>query len=335
MTLNGLKPITLFLGENSVGKSTILESLFMVTGPNNPFMSLRVTAQRTHSNISMSDVGFMFYDNKYDNRPQFTATFQNPDEIRKLTLSPGFAIDEKIDTEHISSLGNNNHPLTGLNCHFEIHNNEGTLTGTSSFRKNKDGQLDPFPVADYSETIGSVLLSSYHTNGNFVREYGEIVKSGNKEAILNALQMFDDRITNIESTDEGLYLSYKHLTSMVPLKMAGDGVIKFLSVAIQSLMPSVDIIFIDEIENGLHFSAHLKLWKCIFDFVERQGKQFFITTHNKETLSCLSSILSTNNNRREAVRVVTLARDRQSIVPYYLSGSGLFGAIEDDVEIRR
>ena len=59
LTIDKLCPITIFLGENSVGKSTILETLFMVTGPSNPFMPIRVTALRAHGTYDIKDIKYL------------------------------------------------------------------------------------------------------------------------------------------------------------------------------------------------------------------------------------------------------------------------------------
>lgn len=334
LSLNNLKPITIFLGENSVGKSTVLESLFVVTGPSNPFISIRVTAIRAHGAIGLKDVNYMFYDSDFSQIPTFEAIL-NTNERRQISLYPDYSIDESSTTDDLSSLGNNNHLITGINCKFELSSDHGTYSGESSFIRNQEGKLEPHIDSKYRETIESVSLSSYNTTGSLIDEYDALVKAGKKEIILKALESFDDRISAIESTKEGLFIAYKHLQKMVPLSMAGDGIQKYLSIALRAYLPSTDIIIIDEIENGLHFSAHRKLWKCIIEAARDLGKQFFISTHNQETLKCLATFVGELESTSQLISIITLARDKEAIEPYYLSGFGLSGAMENDVEIRQ
>lgn len=334
LALDNLCPITIFLGENSVGKSSVLESLFMVTGPNNPFMSLQVTSLRAHTGTDLNEVRYMFYDSDLSNSPQMTALFSDS-ETREIRLVPSYTLGDTIDANQIVHMGNNNQMLTGITSEFVIQSGETNFTGKSTFERTQEGKLSPTLDPNYQESINSVSLSSYNLNFNLFNIYEELVKNGRKDVILTAIRLFDERINSIEATKEGLYIGYDHLSNMVPLNMAGDGVQKYLSIALYAFHPSTDIILIDEIENGLHFTAHQKLWKCIFASAKELGKQFFISTHNKETLTCLSSIARMNDEYSKMLEVITLTRDADKIVPYHLSGYGLSGAIENDIEIRK
>lgn len=334
LTLNNLCPITVFLGENSVGKSTVLETLFMATGPSNPFMSLRITSLRAHMGTGLNDVRYIFHDSNLSAIPQVTATLSDS-EYREIKLVPSYTLTESMDADQLAHIGNNNQMLTGIACEFVIKNVETNKAGKSTFELAKDGKLAPTFDPNYQETISSVSLSSYNLAINLIDIYETLIKSGRKDVILTAIRMFDERINSIEATKDGLFIGYDHLTNMVPLSMAGDGVQKYLTIALHAFHPSIDIILIDEIENGLHFSAHQKLWKCIFTSAKDLGKQFFITTHNKETLTCLSSLVSLDDEYSKMLDVITLTRDADAIVPYHLSGYGLSGAIENDIEIRK
>lgn len=334
LALDNLCPITVFLGENSVGKSSVLESLFMVTGPNNPFMSLQVTSLRAHTGTDLREVRYMFYDSDLSNTPQVTAIFSDS-EFREVKILPSYTLTETVNVDQVAHMGNNNQMLTGITCEFNIREGETHIIGKSTYERTQDGKLSPTLDSNYHESINSVSLSSYNLNFNLINIYEELVKSGRKDVVLTAIRLFDERINSIEATKEGLFIGYTHLTNMVPISMAGDGIQKYLSIALYAFHPYTDIILIDEIENGLHFSAHQKLWKCIFTSAKELGKQFFISTHNKETLTSLSSLVSLDDEYSKMLDVITLTRDADIIVPYHLSGYGLSGAIENDVEIRK
>lgn len=332
LELKGLKPITIFLGENSVGKSTVLESLFLVTGASNPFMALRITSLRAHKAISMEDAKYLFHDSDYSQIPSFSADIDG--EKRNLSLVPSFSMSEGIESERLGQMGNTQQTLTGLTCTFDV---QGSIsyTGNSSIERSEDGNIKHKIDEKYVESLVTVSLSPYNSPGALLNEYGELIKMGRKEVILTALQLFDERISTIEATQDGLYLGYDHLSTLVPLSMAGDGVQKYLSIAIHAFRPSVDIIFIDEIENGLHFSAHKKLWKCIFLSAAELKKQLFISTHSQETLKCLASFMEEEEKMKDILNIVTLTRENDDIIPYSLSGYGLEGAMDNDVEIRK
>lgn len=119
LAIDNLKPITIFLGENSVGKSTVLESLFLVTGPNNPSMSLKISSLRAHVGVPLDIVSYIYHDIV----PSFSTVFDNGKEIRIMSFSPKFTIDETIVDSHLNTLGNKIVPLTGVVCIFEQKSN--------------------------------------------------------------------------------------------------------------------------------------------------------------------------------------------------------------------
>ena len=73
--------------------------------------------------------------------------------------------------------------------------------------------------------------------------------------------------------------------------MQGDGLRRYLNIVAASANPMNNILLIDEIENGLHYSAYKKLWEAIFALATTTNKQVFVTTHSKETLSHLNEML--------------------------------------------
>ena len=78
----------------------------------------------------------------------------------------------------------------------------------------------------------------------------------------------------------------------MPLRIAVYGILHLLSIITTIVFLKNGIVFIDEIENGLHFSALKILWEAIITAAFENNVQLFITTHNKETLMNLNSVLS-------------------------------------------
>ena len=96
-----------------------------------------------------------------------------------------------------------------------------------------------------------------------------------------------------------------------------------------------NILLIDEIENGLHYSAYEKLWEAIFALATTTNKQVFVTTHSKETLSHLNEMLEEHPEYQQEMRLYTLAKTPiKGHQAYKYSFEGLSGACENDVELR-
>lgn len=73
--------------------------------------------------------------------------------------------------------------------------------------------------------------------------------------------------------------------------MLGDGIRKMLAIITSLYGCKGGVIFIDEIDNGLHFSSLSSLWKAIIKTSELLNVQVFATTHNIESLQSLNKVL--------------------------------------------
>jgi AAA15 family ATPase/GTPase len=50
------------------------------------------------------------------------------------------------------------------------------------------------------------------------------------------------------------------------------------------------IIFIDEIENGLHYTAYPDIWKTLFRLAIELDSQIFATTHSLEMIQAFADV---------------------------------------------
>jgi uncharacterized membrane protein len=67
----------------------------------------------------------------------------------------------------------------------------------------------------------------------------------------------------------------------VPLRSLGDGVRKMFGFALGlEAARASRVLLIDEIENGIHYSAHEALWRFIITAARRSDVQVFATTHS-------------------------------------------------------
>jgi AAA15 family ATPase/GTPase len=67
-----------------------------------------------------------------------------------------------------------------------------------------------------------------------------------------------------------------------PLTRFGDGVVKLTRVLLEILMAKGKRLMIDEIEIGIHFSRLKDFWKTVITLCEKYDVQLFATTHSLE-----------------------------------------------------
>jgi AAA15 family ATPase/GTPase len=152
---------------------------------------------------------------------------------------------------------------------------------------------------------------------------------------LSYLQLFDSRINAIDILNNDVYISYSDVREMLPVSMSGDGLRRYLNIVAGSANPMNTAILIDEIDNGLHYSAYKKLWEAIFALATTTNKQVFVTTHSKETLYKLNEMLEEHPDYQKELRLYTIEKTlKKGLQTYKYTYEGLSGACENDIEIR-
>ena len=115
----------------------------------------------------------------------------------------------------------------------------------------------------------------------------------------------------------------------------GDGLRRYLNMVAAAANPLTNILLIDEIDNGLHFSVYKKLWQSLFALACATDKQIFVSTHSKETLFYLNEMLQESPDYKSDMRLYTLERTiKKGMQAYMLTHEGLRGACENDIELR-
>ena len=70
----------------------------------------------------------------------------------------------------------------------------------------------------------------------------------------------------------------------IPLALVGEGLTRVLLLSLAIARASPGIALIDEIENGLHYSVLVDVWRAIAEAARRLDVQVFATTHSWECI---------------------------------------------------
>jgi AAA15 family ATPase/GTPase len=223
-----------------------------------------------------------------------------------------------------------------LEMNFDVSRGASNQGYQSWLRVNSQGLVVNRKVADgYLESKRAWLTPSDLMTSNLANDLAELFKRNRKDAILALLKLFDSHITGIEILTDDIYVGFEGKTQMLSLSMMGDGLRRYLNIVAAAANPLIDILLIDEIDNGLHYSIYGKLWQSLFALAHATDKQIYVTTHSKETLSHLNEMLEEHPEYQQEMRLYTLANTPiKGHQAYKYTFDGLSGACENDVELR-
>ncbi|MBR6033009.1 MAG: AAA family ATPase [Bacteroidaceae bacterium] len=331
--------INVFLGQNNSGKTSILECLLLIMGMSSPDIPQSLNRIRSRNNmIGVADVRYMFNNLVLAHSPEIVAK-QTDDVVRHLKLNLSYVFDEKEQTVQQNAplpISESMALINTLEMLFDVTEGEKTESFRSFLTFNQAGIITNRKLAEgYVEKDFVGLITADLLSGNLVNDLSELFKRKKKDVILKRLAMFDKSIYTIDILNNDVYIGFEGINELLPLGMTGDGLRRYLNIVACSANPMTNIIVIDEIDNGLHYSAYKKLWEAIFALATNTNKQVFITTHSKETLYCLNEMLGDHPEYQQEMRLYTIAKTlNNGHQAYKYTYEGLSGACENDVELR-
>ena len=331
--------VNIFLGQNSSGKSSILECMLLLVGMSNPDLPQTINSIRSRSyHSSLLDLGYMFHN--YDLKVSPEISSEMFDETKRhLALYLTYVFDEKSQSDMPAGQLPTSETKTFLNTLkmvFDIESNQQKNSYESSITVNQQGLVSNKKLAEgYLEKNNAALLSSDLWGGSPANDLIELAKRKRKDIITEQLKLFDSRITTWEILNSVAYVGLEGIDQLLAVNMQGDGLRRYLNIVAASANPMNNIFLIDEIENGLHYSAYKKLWEALFALAVDTNKQIFVTTHSKETLQKLNQMLEEHPEYRNEMRLYTLENTlKKGYQAYKYTYEGLNGACENDIELR-
>ena len=119
-----------------------------------------------------------------------------------------------------------------------------------------------------------------------------------KAKAIECLNILDDRILEVDFAADNLrnpVATLKNGKNIALLRM-GNGVHRVLTILLALSMSENGIVLIDEIENGLHYAVHEKLWSIIFEIAEQFNIQVFATTHSLDVIRAFGKTINQDEN---------------------------------------
>ncbi|MGN8383464.1 AAA family ATPase, partial [Helicobacter pylori] len=298
----------------------------------------------------------MFYGLDTEKKIQIVTTLDNN---QTLDLQIKFIANEKqkviesqiIPTvEHAQEFSRLNFTLKKNNK--EIYNDHLNITKIPNFPPipNQSGynrQFKNFEPSQLQELLpfeSATIIPSdvVYRQAHMIQAVSKICSNNQLEEELNKhLNQFDKSIQAIRfSANNQLKLKVKGIKEKVPLSVFGDGLIKYLHIVSAFMADNAKTIYIDEVENGLHFSRMKLLLRCVIDFINdnKDGNlQVFMTTHSQEFIEILDQVIREKDFAHQT-KLFCLEQYNGSIVaePYYgenlslyfKNGANLFGGKE-------
>ncbi|MCQ2934843.1 ATP/GTP-binding protein [Helicobacter pylori] len=310
--IDGFTKLNIITGQNNAGKSNLLEALYYLVGKSmHPCTNvLEIYDNIRKEPLTSESKSLMFYGLDTKEEIQIVTTLDNN---QTLDLQIKFIASENqkvIESQIIPTAEQTQMPsqlnFTLKKNNEEIYNDHLNIAKVPNFPPipNQSGynrqfkNFDPNQLQKLLPFESTTIIPSdvVYRQAHMIQAVSKICSNNQLEEELNKhLNQFDNNIQSISfNTNNQLKLKVKNIKEKVPLSVFGDGLKKYLHIVSVFMVDNAKTIYIDEVENGLHFSRMKLLLRCVIDFINdnKDGNlQVFMTTHSQEFIEILDQVI--------------------------------------------
>lgn len=324
-----LRQINVFFGKNNCGKSSLLESVFLLTGQSNPILPLSVNAFRGYSSLQTADdLKLNFYD--LDANIPITISSEGG-EPRHLSISLIQSVSKTIDVKSLMETSSQaSEQFFGLKLSFADNYSSEVV-----FKKGGKDKAKVNVSKPYKETVVAELIPARFPIGeSAAKRMTNIIKEKKKDRILSILRVMEPRVADIVVADNTVMVDIGS-EHFLPINVMGDGLTKVLLNVIAIYDCSGGVALIDEVDNGLHFSMMELLWKAMIAAAAENNVQLFVTTHNIDSLKGLDKVMQSGAFAKDALSAYKLIKtDDDTLNALRYDADTLSYMIEQEIEVR-
>jgi hypothetical protein len=341
LQFNDLKQFNLVVGKNNSCKTTVLESIFLLTGPTYPDIPIRINNFRGFGLINDYSWFLTFYKLDIQRSSKLYGEVINPKEKRDLTIKPlkeTLIPKPREDDAHLGSNSSHTAPFERVNgLSFDYSIKKGNSKEFLKFHSDItwDGKnLHKNLPDNYKNSLNGIFIYPNYGFSDNTKRFNDLQIKKQGKQILKILQKIEPSIKDLSVGSVDILYCDMGFNQLVPVNMVGEGINRLLSIILAIYEASNGIVLIDEVENGFHYSALEFLWEAIFESAREFNVQVFATTHSFENIKSYSSAYEKLGNKKDNMRLYRLEKEEERLELISIDHEMLKITIENGLEIR-
>ncbi len=342
LTIPEFGRVTLIGGRNNVGKTALLEALFLFFDRTRADMIIRQYGWRGIEGIQPDPETMwapIFYNYDMNQEILISTTINGEPQDAKFKFNPNFVppTPPPIRPPGKHQIPTDEEPVTSFSLDIEYCNNETKKQISHLFIDPHSGQLAL--VIDYARISGHpyhfFAAKKHVPSKQTADEFSKLAKEGREGEAIDFLRIIEPRLETLKIITEGsgpsVHGKLKGFSHTLPIHFMGEGMEKLLNLILGIMHSKSGCIFVDEMENGLHYSVLPATWKAIGKAICKYDCQIIATTHSYECLQAAHEGLS---EMPEDFRYIRLHR-KDDEISAKLSNYDMIGtALKTNLEVR-
>ena len=347
LDVSPLGRVTLIGGRNGAGKTALLEALWLLGTPNSPGLAMAMDVYRG------TPYG--------ENSQTVPSVFQNfdaetPIRISSKSSSNGSHRAIKIAVEHspvtvrLPRLGATEiaNGADGFQVVSEFEDENGEKYVSRAWRTLIQLDASPNSEPKAAARIGeekaripnrfpSVFMSARHRVAmeTVSVNLGKLQLAGKEKRAVDFLRNLEPSLTALTVIAIGgapVVHAYIGDRLPIPANLVGEGFSRMLELAVGVAQVEGGLLLVDEIENGLHYSAHKGIFSTLFDLAVEFDVQIVATTHSRECVMAAREALGSKGADDFAYHRIERRKGKVIAVDY--DSEAVDAAMDFGMEIR-
>lgn len=348
--------VNLFVGRNNIGKTSLLEAIWLYSRRGASSVIREILAGRDESRLPLTTDLEEVPDSSISLRYLFFG--------RPLKVLPGTSLQVGPDN------GSNLLSMTVQAYRFERDINESVhrrvivtpeqydleeevrlgLTvqfgdQTLPFRELGQifGRRSPVSVTDSNENAAIMVPAGGPNRSQIAAWRDRSIIEGKKQYVLRALKLIAPEVEDVDlvsGTSLDLrtreperipVVKLRDIDEFIALRSLGDGMNRMFTLALALVNAQDGVLLIDEIENGLHYSVQSEMWRLVIRIATEINAQVFATTHSKD---CVDAFSKTINTHPEEGVLIRLGYKNGDVIATIFDEEELEAVTDQDIEVR-
>jgi AAA15 family ATPase/GTPase len=329
LKIEKLGRVNLIVGKNNVGKTALLEALWIYAEASNwnkviTLLNIilekryekeipkrtSILSSKTIQMISLDENVGLHFRHLFNKRPSFDKEFKE--------YKARFLIDSGRILPNDSKIRLDQKDCLEIDC--EYRNESCIVTSPNLNRQNFHQQIRNLFVG--SSGLSITMLTEI---------WDDVILRNEEDAAINALKIISKNIIDLNfinyprrSQQRVPVVRTEDINERVPLNSLGEGMNRLLGIALALVNCKDGILLIDEIESGLHYSVLPDVWKLIFKTARDLNVQVFATTHSFDCIVAFTQaaiddkesdgMLIRLENKNGAIKAVTFSENELETV---------------------
>ena len=339
-----LARITLLGGENSIGKTSLLEAIFLFYGRYAEDILVRLHGWRGMPVIGLAPEELFapfFFDYCMDRDILLSFGIDNRTERLRMFFVP----QHRKDT--LGGRSGERRPRKAFvrtdvravapnALALEYQGSRGASETAYILVGSKGLEVEGAPASGESRTAVFLQSRSPIAATEDAQRFGRLDKMGLAGEIVEFLKRFYPHLEDLSLIPgpDGKPVIHADigLARKVPAGYVGDGFCRLLSVYLAIASAPKGVVLIDEIGGGIHYSALAKVWRGVEAASEKYGCQVVATTHSYECIQAARQGLE--ELLKPDFLYIRLDKSETGVVPKLYSFDVLGAAVESGWEVR-